>query len=51
MAMPIRETPVLKGKDADRFVRQIERNKDKPVSRKHYEIARNTYLKIMKKRP
>lgn len=49
MAMPIRETPVLKGKHAERFVRQIEQNKSKPVSRANYEIAKKTYCKIMQK--
>ncbi len=49
MAMPIRETPVLKGKHAEKFVLQIERNKNKQVSKANYEIAKNTYDKIMQK--
>ena len=49
--MPIRETPVLKGKHAEKFVRQIEQNKNKPVSKNNYEVARNTYHKIMQKHP
>ncbi|MBN1577367.1 MAG: hypothetical protein JW913_12485 [Chitinispirillaceae bacterium] len=51
MAMPIKETPVLEGEDAKRFILQVEKNKNKTVSKKDYEAAKNTFVKIMQKQP
>lgn len=31
MARPIMPTPTLKGKTAERFIRELEANRDKPV--------------------
>ncbi len=31
MALPIAPTPVLKGKEADRFLREVRKNASKPV--------------------
>lgn len=49
MAMPIRETPILKGKHARKFILQIEDNKNKTVSKQIFERAKSVYCKIMQK--
>lgn len=41
MALPIKETPILTGKAAKEFRRQIE--KTKPLSREEYFRAKKTY--------
>lgn len=41
MARPIKETPVLKGKDAIRFAERLE--KPAPVSKSEKEAARKAY--------
>lgn len=41
MARPIKETPVLYGKDAERFEKMI--SQPKPVSRNERERARKAY--------
>lgn len=37
MAMPIKPTPILKGKEAQEFSKKINSNKNKPVSKEAYE--------------
>jgi len=32
MSLPIKDTPILKGKEAKRFFEEIEENKDKRIS-------------------
>jgi hypothetical protein len=44
MARPIKETPVLTGRDAQRFEEAIKKNENTKVSRESYEHA----LKVFK---
>ncbi len=48
MATPIKETPILYGKDSDRFLKEVRRNENKKVSKKDYDRAIKTYNKFMK---
>lgn len=43
MALPIKETPYLKGKDAKRFIKSMDN--PKPVSKEEYERAKKVYEK------
>lgn len=43
MARPIKETPILTGKDADRFQRIIKENEHKKVPVSDYERAKKAY--------
>ena len=43
MAKPVRETPVLTGKNAVRFQKILERNIDKKVSKSDYDRAKESY--------
>lgn len=43
MARPIKETPVLTGKDADRFQKIIKANEHKKVSTSDYDRAKKAY--------
>lgn len=43
MAKPIKETPILRGKDAERFNRIIKENETKKVPAEDYERARKAY--------
>ena len=45
MARPIKETPILKGKDAERFLRLME--EAKPVSKEELERIRKNYEEMM----
>jgi hypothetical protein len=52
MALPIKPTPILRGKDAERFERDILRNATDPsrkVSQEHYSRAMKTYSAVMKR--
>ena len=51
MAIPIKETPVLEGEHAEKFLSQVEKNRKKTVSKKEYETAKNIFVKIMQKQP
>ncbi len=46
MARKIKETPVLKGKEADRFAKAIKDNETKRVSTESYNRAVETYKRI-----
>ncbi|MEW8351970.1 MAG: hypothetical protein AB2689_00010 [Candidatus Thiodiazotropha taylori] len=48
MARKIKETPVLKGKNARAFDRAITSNKSKKVTSHEYKRAEDTYTRIMK---
>lgn len=48
MAMPIKETPILKGKEAKEFLNRINTNKNRPVSREAYEKAEKAYKDMQK---
>lgn len=45
MALPIKETPILKGKDAREFEKAIKENEDRKISREDYQRAK----KLLKK--
>lgn len=46
MAKPIKETPILLGRDAERFNKIIKENENKKVSAVDYERAAKTYKSI-----
>lgn len=48
MAMPIKATPVLKGKEAKEFSARINSNKDRPVSKEASERAVKVYKEMLK---
>lgn len=43
MARPIKETPILRGKDAERFSRIIKENEKKTVPAADYARAQETF--------
>lgn len=43
MAKPIKETPILKGKDAKKFIREQQAPKDNVTKRKEREEILKTY--------
>lgn len=50
MANPIKETPILYGKDSDRFLKAIRENETDPskkVSKEEHDDAMKLYDKIM----
>jgi hypothetical protein len=52
MALPIKETPVLKGRDAVRFIERMVVAESEPVSKKEkkeYKQAKELYDKIRQK--
>jgi len=46
MSTPIKETPILRGKDARKFVDKIARNEREPAPREEYERVMANYRKI-----
>lgn len=46
MARPIKETPVLSGKDAERFELQIKENEKRKASESDYARALKTYQSV-----
>lgn len=48
MARPIKETPTLYGKDAERFTKKIKENETKKVSSSEYKRAMENFKKIIK---
>ena len=46
MSTPIKETPVLHGEDARKFVEKIARNEREPAPREEYERVMANYRKI-----
>lgn len=46
MARPIKETPVLEGKDAQRFEAEIKRNESRKVPKEDYLRAVKTFNSI-----
>jgi hypothetical protein len=46
MARPVKETPVLKGKDALRFEKQIKENETRKVSESEYQRALKTFHSV-----
>lgn len=49
MARPVKETPVLKGKDAEHFEKQVKENERRSVSEEEYRRARETFRRVTSK--
>jgi hypothetical protein len=43
MALPIKETPVLKGRDAVRFIQRMQKAETDPVASKEFIRAKKIY--------
>lgn len=46
MAKPIKETPVLYGKDAKRFKDRIDKNKSITAPKEEYERIMSNYIRL-----
>jgi hypothetical protein len=46
MALPIKQTPVLKGKDASKFSEQLAKSETHPVSKNDYLRAEKVYKQM-----
>ena len=46
MIKEIKETPILYGKDAKRFLNAVKENENKKISKKEYDIMHDDYLKL-----
>lgn len=46
MSIPIKETPILRGKDAKRFVEKIRRNERESAPREEYDRMMENYRKV-----
>lgn len=49
MAMPIRETPILKGKDAKHFHEHMKEAESEAIPKEHYDRARKVYDQMIRK--
>lgn len=49
MAQPIKETPVLTGRDARRFEQDIKKNENKRISSKEFEKAKKIFEQVKSK--
>jgi len=49
MAKQIKETPILSGRNAKRFTKIIEKNKEKQASKSEYDRVMNNYNKLKAK--
>jgi hypothetical protein len=49
MALPIKDTPVLKGRDAIRFIKRMHEADSKPAPRKEFIRMKKTYDLIKQK--
>ncbi|MEK7109663.1 MAG: hypothetical protein AAB876_00420 [Patescibacteria group bacterium] len=49
MAKQIKETPILSGRNAERFTKIIEKNKEKQASKSEYDRVMNNYNKLKAK--
>ncbi len=47
MAIPVKETPVLTGKDALAFEKKIKENEGRKVSSENYQRAMNVFSKVI----
>jgi hypothetical protein len=43
MSLPIRETPILYGEDAQRFIENTKNARKHPISRQDFERAKKIY--------
>lgn len=48
MAKPIKETPILHGKDAERFMKAMEDEKNRPLSDEKKREIRESYEQMIK---
>jgi hypothetical protein len=48
MATPIKDTPILSGKDSQRFLKKVKANKSKKVPKKDYKRAIKAYRQMIK---
>ena len=48
MATPIKDTPILTGKDSKRFLKTVKANESKKVDQKDYKRAMKVYKTMMK---
>lgn len=46
MAKPIKETPILRGKDAEIFLREIQKNEQRKISTKELRQISKSYERI-----
>ena len=51
MARPVKDTPILEEKAAERFDRMVKENENKLVSSSDYNRARETFERIKKNSP
>jgi len=49
MAKPIKDTPILYGKDSDRFLKEVKMNENRKIPDKDYQRAVEIYKKVKKK--
>jgi hypothetical protein len=49
MAIPIKQTPVLKGRSGERFEQEVRKNESHPVPRSEYDRAHAVYSALKKK--
>jgi hypothetical protein len=50
MALPIRETPILRGDDARKFADNARTAAERPVPREDYDRARKTFEEMNRKK-
>ena len=50
MALPIKKTPVLTGRDAVRFIKRMHGSESKPAPRKEFNQAKKLYDMVNRKR-
>ncbi len=49
VATPIKDTPILYGKDSDRFLKEVEENEKKRLSKEEKAKSVDLYSKVMAK--
>lgn len=49
MSLPIKDTPILYGKESDRFLKEVKENENKKIPEKDYRRASIIYKKVMSK--
>ena len=46
MALPIKETPILRGKEAKKFIERMNSAHERKISKEEYEKAKEIYEKM-----
>ncbi len=49
MAQPIKDTPILRGKESDKFLKAVEKKESEKVSTETYVSSKEAYNKIIVK--